>query len=63
MSEEKVTRQKLNDWKSLTIISEIAQENVDMWSSYKEASKAEFPNQHVLRSLTKTTASALTIRK
>ena len=30
-----------------------------MWNGYKEASKAEILNQHVLRGLTKTTASAL----
>ena len=50
---------EIERWKSLTIISEIAQEHVDMWNGYKGASKAEILNQHVLRGLTKTTASAL----
>ena len=32
---------EIERWKSSTIISEIAQEHVDMWNGYKEASKAE----------------------
>jgi hypothetical protein len=58
MSEES-DETEIERWKSLAIISEIAQEHKDMWCSYKEASKAEILTQHVLRGLTKTTASAL----
>ena len=50
---------KIERWKKPTIIGEIAQEHVDMWNGCKDAAKAEVFNQHILRSLTKTTASAL----
>ena len=50
---------KIERWKKPTIIGEIAQEHVDMWNGCKDAAKAEAFNQHILRSLTKTTASAL----
>jgi hypothetical protein len=50
---------EIERWKGLAIISAIAQEHVDMWNSIKGSQKAEIFNQHVLRSLTKTTASAL----
>jgi hypothetical protein len=50
---------EIERWKNSAVISEIAQDHVDMWNGYKEATKAEIFNQHILRSLTKTTASAL----
>jgi hypothetical protein len=50
---------EIERWKNSAIILEIAQEHVDMWNGYKEPTKAEIFNQHILRSLTKTTASAL----
>jgi hypothetical protein len=58
MSEES-DETEIERWKNSAIILETAQDHVDMWNGYKRATKSEIVNQHILRGLTKTTASAL----